>query len=739
MPLPRPHTLAAPLLLLGLAGPALLGAQTPKVDVLTQRYDTNRSGHNPRETVLTPAAVRRSFGKLYEMEVDGQVYAQPLVVNNVPIDGRVRDLLIVATARNTIYYFDAGTGARIWSRNFGTAVQTQTVNWPLPWGPYRDMSPESGITSTPVVDLPNGTLYFTTFTQGPDSAGGQPVRRHRLHALGIATRTERNGSPMVIRYPFAAPDPVALQASRAREHHQGHGVPSGLHFDSDLQLQRTALLLTGGRVVFGLGSIGDASGFQGWVFSYDAADLTRAPQVWAATSEAGGGGGVWQSGTGLATDGQGNVYFTTGNGDFDGRTDFGDSAVKLRLSDLQRVDSFTPCNQQELKDKDLDLTSGLMRLPGTGYVIGGGKQGTLYLLHESDMGGYTPPLPGGACPPGRDRIRQTIKASCGPSGDTRHNHGAPVFWRSAARGGLLYVWPENDVLRAFTWGDSVAPASCDSTPDWARGAATAPARLHPGMSGGMLTISSNQDRDGIVWAATPINNDANQQVVPGVLRAYDATDLRNQLWSSCPAPDCSTDGPNAPGNIAKMTPPTVANGRVYLATFSRKVVAYGLNPPPAPAPGRNLVVNGGFEQGMTGWSVASGRAAADQQYPFAGNQAAHLFWDYTATARVEQTVVAPATGTYRVSALCLTSYLPGAYAQPMLAPATLGVDVNGATRAMSPAVNYAGYLPCTGEVNARQGDRITIWYTAQPVGYGYDSRWSPVTWSFLDEVSLTLR
>jgi hypothetical protein len=736
----RLHRWTALVLVAGAGYAAPLGAQA--ASVLTQRNDFDRTAHNPRETVLTPAAVRGSFGKLFDLPVDGQVYAQPLMVPGVVIDGSPRNLLIVATARNTVYFFDADGGQPLWSRNFGRPVRTQTRSWP--GGVYRDMSPESGITGTPVVDLATRTLYFTTYTETPRPELG-PLRQHWVHAIDLGTRAEKFGAPVEIRYPSGPVDLAALarvDPDSVFLQHQGHGDPSALYFDPDLHLQRPGLLLVNGRLVFALGSLGDNGDYHGWVFSYDARRLGTGPGVWVSTRPGFDRslGGIWQSGTGLAADDQGNVYFTTGNGTFNNSTDFADSFVKLAVGSdgaLRRVDSFTPCNQEELANADLDLTSGVLRFPGGRYLIGGGKQGILYVLRAGDMGGY---VNGGAdCwRQGVDRVRQTVVASCGPQGETRHNHGAPVFWVSRQRGPLFYVWPENDVLRAFQWRDStVVPGTCAQQPEWGRGAARSPARLKPGMTGGMLSISSNSGANGIVWAVTPVNNNANQQVVPAVLRAYDADDLRVQLWSSCPTSDCSTRGPNEPGNYSKFTPPTVANGKVYLATMSRRVSVYGLNPPPPPAPRPNLLANGSFEQGSVGWTFTSGGGTVDGGYPYDGDRAGRLYPRASGSVRVQQTVAAPATGSYRLSALCLTSLLQEALADPAGPAARLGVDVNGRTVGRADAPNYAGYLPCTVDFSANAGDTITAWYESLPISTGYPSNWGQVTWSYLDVAELT--
>lgn len=709
------------------------------VSVLTQRNDVSRTSHNPQETVLTPDAVRRSFGKLFDMPVDGQVYAQPLVVGGVQGYGATRNLLIVATEANTVYFFDADNGQALWSRNFGAPVRTQTEMWP--GGVYRDMSPVSGITSTPVVDPASNTLYFITYVETPPG-GENPQRKHWVHALDLTTREEKFGGPVEVRYPAGDPDLAALAAQGAAFFpHQGHGDPSVVHFASYRQLQRPGLVLVNGRLLAGFGSLGDNGQYQGWIFSFDADSLTAPAQVWVSTRSGidHAWGGIWQSGVGLTADERGNVYFTTGNGSFNNSSDFADSFIKLAVGadgSLRKADSFTPCNQEELQQADLDLTSGVLRFPGEPYLIGGGKQGILYVMRADSMGGYV--NGGDDCwETGTDRVKQVVVASCSPEGDTRHNHGAPVFWVSDTRGPLFYVWPENDVLRAFSWSDStVTPDDCADQPDWAMSAARSPARLHTGMTGGMLSISSNAGTGGILWAATPVNNNANQQVVPGVLRAYDADDLSQQLWSSCPTADCTTRGPNDPGSYAKFTPPTVANGKVYLASLSRRVSVYGLNPPSPPAPAANLLVNGSFEQGTTGWTLPAG-ATVDSAYPYDGDGAAHLVPGYSSPARLQQQVTAPATGRYRLSALCLSSVLAEYLADPSGPPARLGVSVNGTAAGQSDASNYAGYLPCTIDFSANQGDTITVWYDALPIAQGYPYSWAPVTWSFLDVAELS--
>jgi hypothetical protein len=169
--------------------------QTPPLaaEVLTQHNDNDRTGWNPRETILTPASVSKSFGKLFELVVDGLVYAQPPVVSGVPAAGKMRDLVIVATEHNRLYAFDAQTDERVWRRNYGRTIPTPNREWDMPWFRYHDLTQEVGISSTPVIDRATRTVYFTTFTCPQFGNAEECVRAavYRLHAVDLATAQDR--------------------------------------------------------------------------------------------------------------------------------------------------------------------------------------------------------------------------------------------------------------------------------------------------------------------------------------------------------------------------------------------------------------------------------------------------------------------------------------------------------------------------------------------------------------------
>lgn len=754
-------------LVLSLALPLAAGrSDAAPVDVLTQHNDVDRSGHNGQETALTPIAVKKSFGKLFDAEVDAQVYAQPLVVSGLLVSGRPTNVLIVATAADTIYLFDADSGRLLWTKNYGPAARTPSEFWPSNmgrWTPYRDMTPQIGIVSTPVVDRATNTLYFTTYTETPPQRANLPPNfTEWVHAVDLVSHAEKFGGPVAVAGEVRAEATHETTMSMAdrrpgdkRTYHARGGATSFVRFHARIQMQRPGLLLVNGRLVMGFASHGDFDDYHGWIFSYDATDFRKPPAVWNSTPDLQSPergepvrGGIWQSGMGLTTDDNGYVYLMTGNGDFDQTENFGDTVIKLKITGdtIERVDTFTPCDQSYLSDFDLDLgSSGVMHPPGSKYIIGGGKQGALYVLDTADLGGFNPSNGGAASCATQDctnRIHQQVQVSCPQvTGDTGHIHGSPVYWESGVRGPAIYVWCENDHLRALTWDKAkslLSPTTCDTAewPAWAVSQQVSPATLNSGMTGGMLSISSNGGKDGIVWATTPYNNDANQFISPGILYAFDANDLSSTLWNSYQ--QLARDDF---GNFSKFTPPTVANGKVYVPTFSRRVSVYGLNPPPPPPPVANLLVNGSFEgeHPSKGWTLTAGATVTTagyplNGYPYYGTNSAELI-AATAEQSISQTVTAPATGNYELSAYCLTSLLEQ-YVDPGSAGAILSVTVAGGAPLRQLVESYAGYLLYTIQFAAKAGDSLVVSYSAPQWPADYPPQYVGNTWSYIDDVVL---
>jgi len=274
----------------------------------------------------------------------------------------------------------------------------------------------------------------------------------------------------------------------------------------------------------------------------------------------GSAGGIWESGTGMAADAQGNLYVVIGNGTVGSGGDptnprnRGESALKLTRSgsSLQIASYFTPANYQSLNDNDLDYGgSGALLIPNSSFFLTGGKDGNLVLLNKDAMGGYQS---------SGNLVQQVI--SLGTSGVELHCQ--PAYFKGAAKE-FVYVWSENDALRAipFDRGSNMLDQS---------GQIVLSSFGPTGQNGAVLSVSSNGNVDGtaILWASHAYGGDAEHNVVPGILRAFDANDVTKELWNN------QQTAPDAAGNFAKFAPPTIANGHVYLPTFSNQVVVYGL-------------------------------------------------------------------------------------------------------------------------------------------------------------------
>src|ERR1035441_7253841 len=485
------------------------GAQ---VDVLTQHNDNTRTGVNLRETLLTPQNVTKArFGMLFKRVVDDQLYTQPLIVTGVEVGGGTHDIVYVTTVNNSVYAFDANDAAAeapIWHVNFGLPANMHSANFGC-----LDINGHMGIIGTPVIDKVRGVLYVVALTRAGAVTGPNTGYTQRLHALDLATGADLPESPVAIQ----APD-----------------------FNALMQNQRPALMLANGMVYVGYASHCDKDPYHGFLMAYDAKTLTQVAVF--NSSPTGSEASFWQSGQGPAADAEGNVYAVTGNGTWDGIRNFSESFLKF-TPQLKLLDWFTPTNHFALDKADNDLnSSGATLIPGTHLAVGGGKEGVLYTLDTQKLGHL-----------GDEHALQHFKATAS------HLHSL-VYWESAKSGNLLYVWGQRDTAKVYKLtGDKFS-----ETPEVMR---DVPNEGHPGA---MLSLSSNGNKDGILWAAIHATGDSWHESRPGVLHAYDADDIRRELWNSLEMPardDC--------GEYSKMAPPTVANGRVYLASFGTENVGTG--------------------------------------------------------------------------------------------------------------------------------------------------------------------
>jgi hypothetical protein len=277
-------------------------------DVTTRSFDLGRTGANTSETVLTPAAVRaRGVRVMLTLTTpdDPRLEAQPLYLSNILIGGRVRNAVYQATMGNFVYCWDADTGDLLWKANLGK---------PITGGPAIDahnINVHWGILSTPVIDRAAGLLYACAWIS-PDGTGNWETAQHFVAGLDIATGA--------VHKPLLSLEGVTFDP--------GQGL-NKLAFRSMERKQRSALALVNGTLIVCFGTIQEtAQGARGWVIAVDVAQWAIAA-AWCSTAR-GSGGGIWMSGAGPAIGRDGSIWIVTGNGDFDGQVDFGESVVQLR-------------------------------------------------------------------------------------------------------------------------------------------------------------------------------------------------------------------------------------------------------------------------------------------------------------------------------------------------------------------------------------------------------------------------
>ncbi len=501
-----------------------------QASVLTHHNDVARTGQNLNEIILNTSNVNvATFGKLFSQKVDGSIVGQPLYMPGVQFpNGTTHNVVYVATQHDSVFAFDAdnplGTNASpLWTVNYPKSIPDDAANFGCGTPSYTEI----GIMGTPVIDPTTNTLYLVSKTL---VSGGYYFN---LHALDITSGAEKFGGPMPIS--------ATVQTSAGP-----------IVFTPAIQLQRPALLLLNGTVYIGFGSNGcDAYDYHGWLLAYSASTLQQIG-VYITTSE-GLKGSLWGSGGGPAADDEGFVYVSTANGTFDfsaGGTDFGDSFLKLSTvqNGFAVQDYFTPYNQAILDDNDLDLGSGgLMILPDQGgtyphELVGGGKQGTFYLVNRDDMGEYNE---------AQDMVLQEWPEIT-PSIKT-----VPAYWN-----GSVYLSGQKDFIKMFSISDGVM----STTP-------VQETTISFNDRGPSISISANGTSNGILWAmlhGTP------------VLYAFDATNLTTELYDSTQAPKLR----DRILSTSRFVVPTIANGKVYVGGLNQLYV-FGILPSLAITAGNN--------------------------------------------------------------------------------------------------------------------------------------------------------
>jgi len=506
-------------------------------DVVTYHNDNARTGQNLNETMLTPATVSTSaFGKTGFFPVDGKVDAQPLFLSAVAIPGQgTHDVLYVATEHDSVYALDAASGSVLWHASMlGSGETTSDTRG------CGQVTPEIGITSTPVIDRSrgsNGTIYVVAM-----SKNGSGTYFQRLHALDVTSGAELLGGPKTIQGSFPG---------------TGAGSSGGsVIFDPKQYEERAGLMSLNGRIIMAWTSHCDSDPYTGWIMAYDASTLAQVSIL--NVTPNGSRGGIWMAGAGPAADAQGNVYLLDGNGSFDTTLDasgfpsqgnFGNAFLKISTSSgLAVADYFATSNTVSQSSADIDLGSGgTLVLPdlidGTGLThhlaVGAGKDAHIYVVNRDSMGKWNA---------SSNQIYQDISGAL----------GGAVFSMPAYFNNMLYYGASGSVLKAF----SIVNARLSMT----AASATARTFTSPGTTPGVSAAGSS---NAIVWAVENTN--------PAVLHAYDARNLTVELYNSSQAPA----GRDAFGAGNKFITPTIVNGHVYVGT-TNGVARFGMLAPTAP-------------------------------------------------------------------------------------------------------------------------------------------------------------
>ena len=543
-----------------------LGMQAQgQTDVLTQHNDQKRTGWNNSETILNPTSVTpTTFGLLNKINVDDQIYAQPLIVTGVTIGGVAKNLLIVATVNNTVYAFDADntTLNPYWTRNFtppGEVPPNSNDIHPDLCSGYTDFSGRLsgqngsfGIVGTPVVDKSTNTLYFFSRYRDPNVDNSNQATTSypasgffdQMSALDLSTGLGKFNSGFTIT------------STNLTIPGTGAGSSGGLiPFNTRRQNQRGGLLLLNGIVYVSFAGHCDMDNYHGWVLGFDATDVTNI-KIKYVTTPNDGRGGIWMSGAGIATDGT-NLFFGTGNSDDASAAtsagNVGTGVVKatpnLITGSLDNVSWLHRTTYSQDDSLDLDFGTGVVLIPNTNLMVSAHKSGNMYLFKQNGATGTY------------DENSPNVLDTRDMGGSQAMSHSSIAYFGGSSTH-YVYTFSEYSPLTAFPVNAaSLGTASTSTIP------------TNVGESGGYLSVSSNgsDPSSAIIWVTHATgNNNANLGTVPGTMHAVNATNLQQELWNSDANPLDQL------GFFAKMSPATVANGKVYVPTFSNTLNVYGL-------------------------------------------------------------------------------------------------------------------------------------------------------------------
>jgi len=487
-------------------------------DVLTYHNNNSRTGLDNKETTLTLTNVNSTqFGKLFVVPADGLVDAEPLYLSSITINGATHNLLVVATENDTVYGYDADTGANLWQV---TTLKSGEV--PSDNRGCSQVTPEIGITSTPTVVRPKtGDPAIYVVAMSKDSSGNY---YQRLHALDATSGAELYGGPVTIaaQYPGT-----------------GDGSSGGyVIFNPAQYKERAGLLVVGDTVYLAWASHCDARPYTGWIMGYNINTLKQTT-VLDITPNA-YQGAIWGSGAGMAADGDGNIFLLDGNGVFDSslnssgfpsQGDYGNAFLHLtNKGGLAVADYFEMDNEASENGTDTDLGSGGTLLvsekdsSGTTWdlAVGAGKDTNLYVVNRANMGKFSS---------NNNNIYQELAGAL-PGG---------IWSMPAAFDGNIYYGPVGSPILDFQFKDALLQATAVKTTT---------SFAYPGAT---PSISADGSKNAIVWAT--------ENTSPAVLHAYNAKTLA-ELYNTNQA----AGGRDHFGNGNKFITPMIANGKVYVGT-----------------------------------------------------------------------------------------------------------------------------------------------------------------------------
>ncbi len=591
-------------------------------NVTTWRNDLGRTGQNLTETQLTLTNVNTTtFGKLFSYPMDGQVYAQPLYMSGLNIAGGTHNVVYVATQHDSVYALDADHNQLLWQVSLidtahGAASGATTVA-SADIGSY-DISPEYGVTSTPVIDPATNTMYVVANSEE------NGVVLWRLHALDLTTGQEKTNSPVVIQGSVAG---------------TGSGTVNGrIAFQGRYQLNRPGLLLLNEQVILAFGSHSDNGPYHGWVMAYDAATLQQTALY--NTSPSGSETGIWMSGAAPAADTVvtgGRIFFSNGNGTFNAQEpyttsqSFGNAVERVDLTSngFQVMDEWTPFDTHTLNSTDIDQGSGgvliLPDQPGSHVheLIQVGKNGRIELLDRDNLGGFNSST---------NNVIQEIS----------YNYGlwaTPAYWN-----GNVYFWASGLQMQQYRLSNGLLSTS-----------PIANSAMYSGYPGPSPVISANGTSNGILWA---IRADAFSTPGPAVLLAYDATNVGKLLYASS-----QNTARDAAGPAVKFSVPMVANGKVFLGT-QNEVDVYGLlssGPPTVPPP--TFTPTPGTYSASQNVTIAEGVSGATIYYTTDGTVPTTSSNRYSGAIPISSTTTVEAMGVasgYNNSSVAIAKYAIGA-------------------------------------------------------------------------------